>query len=441
MPEVEDHCHRRWLPAFLLITLLAASFPGAGPAQAQEDASFAGFQLNRSLPGARSLALGGAFVAVADDATAAFANPAGLSQLERPEISAEARSWSADTFYTSRGRAGFAGEADLFETGESTSDTSGLSFASFVWASTDKPWSVGVYRHQLADFSSFFASQGVVNDGSPPLFGPYTFSTDFAVENTGLSASWAFDGGLSIGLGVSHYELSLSSIERVFRDPPPGLDSNFIAQVASGGKQAEDEDVAVNAGLLLQLGPRVTLGAAYRQGPSFAMREFFQGAFDVDSELTLPDQWAVGLAIRPTDRITVSLQYDRVEYSSLLEGNRLQTAVETGIGTEGQFRLDDANELRLGVEMDFQLGRGRLLTLAVGAWHDPDHTLVYDAAVAGAGESTSSRFRRAYFRDTGEDQVHASFGAGLTVGQLQINLAADLSSRQETLAVSTVYWF
>jgi hypothetical protein len=37
--------------------------------------------------GARALGMGGAFIAVADDATAASWNPGGLVQLERPEIS------------------------------------------------------------------------------------------------------------------------------------------------------------------------------------------------------------------------------------------------------------------------------------------------------------------------------------------------------------------
>jgi hypothetical protein len=37
--------------------------------------------------GARALGMGGAFIAVADDATAASWNPGGLIQLERPEIS------------------------------------------------------------------------------------------------------------------------------------------------------------------------------------------------------------------------------------------------------------------------------------------------------------------------------------------------------------------
>lgn len=37
--------------------------------------------------GARALGMGGAFIAVADDATAASWNPGGLTQLERPEVS------------------------------------------------------------------------------------------------------------------------------------------------------------------------------------------------------------------------------------------------------------------------------------------------------------------------------------------------------------------
>ncbi len=51
-------------------------------------------------PGARSLGFGGAFAAVADDATAAFANPAGLVQLLRPEISVEETLGSYSTLFT-----------------------------------------------------------------------------------------------------------------------------------------------------------------------------------------------------------------------------------------------------------------------------------------------------------------------------------------------------
>src|SRR3989338_2646899 len=44
--------------------------------------------LNPVGSGARAIGMGGAFIAIADDATAASWNPAGLVQLEKPEISA-----------------------------------------------------------------------------------------------------------------------------------------------------------------------------------------------------------------------------------------------------------------------------------------------------------------------------------------------------------------
>ena len=65
-----------------LLALLAA--PGAAPAQAGSEAidatlaNVAELEFNFSNPGARSLAMGGAFVGRADDASAAYANPAGL---------------------------------------------------------------------------------------------------------------------------------------------------------------------------------------------------------------------------------------------------------------------------------------------------------------------------------------------------------------------------
>src|SRR5262245_30937906 len=49
------------------------------------------FQFSFVNPGARAGALGGAFVGLADDATAAEANPAGLTILTKPEVSVEYR--------------------------------------------------------------------------------------------------------------------------------------------------------------------------------------------------------------------------------------------------------------------------------------------------------------------------------------------------------------
>ena len=64
---------------YLAASMLLLAFPVRG----QEGPVT--FEFSFSNPGARAMGLGGAFAALADDATAAFANPAGLVQLLEPE--------------------------------------------------------------------------------------------------------------------------------------------------------------------------------------------------------------------------------------------------------------------------------------------------------------------------------------------------------------------
>src|SRR5688572_23177021 len=87
-------------------TLFAVLAWPAGEAWAQSNAEVnAGIQFDFSLPGARSLGMGGAFVGLADDATAAWANPAGLKILSKPEVSFEGRLWNFSNLVADRGHA------------------------------------------------------------------------------------------------------------------------------------------------------------------------------------------------------------------------------------------------------------------------------------------------------------------------------------------------
>ena len=72
-----------------VITALMITTMTAIPCQSQDSSRITSTVFTN--PGARSIGLGGAFAAIADDATAAFANPAGLVQILRPEISIELR--------------------------------------------------------------------------------------------------------------------------------------------------------------------------------------------------------------------------------------------------------------------------------------------------------------------------------------------------------------
>ncbi|MGZ8867156.1 MAG: UPF0164 family protein [Thermoanaerobaculia bacterium] len=78
---------RKTLVLFALV--LCAVVPAS--AQNTDIESLSGLQFNFGNPGARALGMGGAFLGLADDASAVEANPAGLTILRKPEVSLEVR--------------------------------------------------------------------------------------------------------------------------------------------------------------------------------------------------------------------------------------------------------------------------------------------------------------------------------------------------------------
>jgi long-subunit fatty acid transport protein len=94
-------------------------------------------------------------VALADDATAAWANPAGLVQIAEPEVSVELRYRSYSTPLVSCGR--IRGEptgmgldtVSGVRTDTNEFDVTGLAFLFFVYP-WDR-WPLSMYRHVLAN--------------------------------------------------------------------------------------------------------------------------------------------------------------------------------------------------------------------------------------------------------------------------------------------------
>src|SRR5437667_11570929 len=112
---------------FFLAICVAVTAPLA--AQNTDIESLAGLQFNFGNPGARSLGMGGAFLGLADDASAAEANPAGLTILRKPEVSIEARNYQEQQIFSTSGtfpeinRTAFSHSSNRAE----------VTFASFVY--------------------------------------------------------------------------------------------------------------------------------------------------------------------------------------------------------------------------------------------------------------------------------------------------------------------
>ena len=165
------------------------------------------------------MGFGGAFVALADDATAAFSNPAGLDQLTRPELSAELR---------------FEISTDGLAS-EDAADLTGLGFVSFVYPA--QRWSLAAYSNSLASVMLVFAEA-------------------FLVQNYGLSAAYRLSDALSLGIGLSFFDGSLD-----------GLSSSAWG---------------LNAGMIWRLAPLWKAGAFYRQGADLQFDPGIASAFPLD---------------------------------------------------------------------------------------------------------------------------------------------------------------
>jgi long-chain fatty acid transport protein len=422
-------------PAAAVVAGLMLALNAGGVAQGQQDASFSQFQLNRSLPGARSLAMGGSFVAVADDASAAYANPAGLTLLTRREVSAEGRAWENKFTFTDRGRIEGSPSGRGIDTipglvrRDGESRTSAVSFASYVDAVKDRRWIAALYYRTYADFSAQFFSQGVFSD---KRFGPYRFKTIFDVNSVGGAFAYQFGdcelykSCVRVGAALNRFSLHLDALEDVFHDPPNDGPATFHEPLdARARHQGDDAAYAVTAGVLYELGPTVRLAIAYRQGPSFSISENVFGMKST-GRLRLPAEYSAGFSWRCRHDLRLALEVDRVTYSSFIAGNSLE-----------RLHLADGTELRLGGEWVLRETsfNNKLIAMA-GAWYDPDHSLASKGPIVIEGDL----FRRAYFPE-GSAQAHFSAGFGVHWRSVQANIAGDVSRQTRTGALSAIYRF
>ncbi len=432
--------------AIVALVLLMVSF--AQTSAAQDPQPILSAQFSFSNPGARSLGMGGAFVALADDATAAWANPAGLVQISRPEISLEGRYWSYSTPFAAGGRVrgeptglGLDTNPDV-RTETSEFDTTGLAFLSFVYP--QDRLSIALYRHVLTKLEAEGATEGLFSDnleGQPFRFLDQRNRSLLEVISYGLSGGYRLTDTLSVGLGLVYYQTTVEIQSDLYLwddlGDPAGSGTSYLDERFVVGQTlfGDDWSFGLSAGLLWRFTPLWSLGGRYRQGPRVELGGEARVGSIIDfgippgsvvdlgltEQVDLPDNYGLGFAYRSGDgRLAVSFEWDRVTYSDALESLELDDQ-----------QIDDADQLHVGGQWAF-LNTKPLLAARVGAWYDPDHqTRANDQA---------NDFTRALLQP-GDDEIHFAFGLGIALESFQIDLAADFSERVSTLSLSAIYSF
>jgi len=369
-------------------------------------------QYNFAPPGARSLAMGASFIGLADDATASESNPAGLTILTKPEVSAHFRASSFDN--------------------EAPNTVSGSGFSTFnerlaspSFFSVVYPWrsaAFSLYYQRAADFRNHSFFEGVLEGGSPNYD---QADTKFRVENAGLSAAIELGSRVSVGGSLRVSQVKLDSVQRATLP-----DFGFLTRI-QGVVEDTQTEVTFNAGLLFKPVSKVSLGVVYKKGGDFGFQqtdsislvadetsEQFRDTRDV--RVTIPDTYGAGLAFRPTDRWVIAADVVRILYSDSDPGPENLNLYQVA-GEGGREALQDATELHLGTEYAWSLGNDWIVSARGGFYTDPDHD-----GLAGLDS----------------DQVHFTFGGGVVVlNRLQVDAALSLADHLKEGLISFVVRF
>jgi long-chain fatty acid transport protein len=370
-------------------------------------------QYNFAPPGARSLAMGASFIGLADDATASESNPAGLTVLTKPEVSAHFRFSSFDNV--------------------APDTVHGTGFATFnerlgspAFFSVVYPWksaAFSAYYQRAADFRNHSFFEGVLPGGSPNYD---QADTKFRVENAGLSAAVKLGAKVSVGGSLRMSRVALDSVQRATLP-----DLGFLTRIQGAVNETRTQ-ATFNAGILLRPFSKLSLGAVYKKGGNFGFHQTDSVSLvEADDEIeqfrdtraarvAIPDTYGAGVALHPTDRWVIAADVVRILYSDSDPGpdnlNLYQVA-----GEGGRAALEDAVEVHVGTEYAWTAGNDWILSLRGGVYTDPDHD-----GLAGLDS----------------DQVHVTFGGGVVVqNRLQLDAAVSLSDRLKEGLLSVVVRF
>jgi long-chain fatty acid transport protein len=399
--------------------------------------NFAQFRFNFNNPGARATGIGGAFMSIADDATASEANPAGLTTLLRPEFSFEAKGIQfiqhVDNFSHTGTAANFTLNAQDFK-----SAVISPSFASVVYPL--RRFTFAVFRHELMNFESAFYTKGSFVPGftDGTFFFPAKSSTRIHVDNYGGTIAYKFKEYLSAGVsgGVSLMSMQ-SSISRYFIAE---FNDGSLANIATIDDHSSD--FFLNVGVLVKPAANLSIGLTYKKRPSFKVQQTYRFTqYPTDSVRTgtinfnVPSSYGIGISYRPSDVLTIAVDVVRVNYSSLTKDFAITITPQDV--NPSDFAVDDGMEYHGGAEYVLFLNTIGIVFRG-GGYLEPDNKIRF---VGDPGTAFDRKIMQALFQ-SGKSYAHGTFGVGCILSNnVQFDLAGDLSSVSNTAVGSLVVRF
>ena len=343
--------------------------------------------------GARATGMGGAFIAVADDATAASWNPGGLMQLETPELSIVGSCDISRDDY----------DSDLHPEASSLNEITryDLNYFSIAYPFkiASKNMIISLNYQKLYDMHKDMDFR-ITNTGRLPGFPKYKIRDKVRFRQRGslkaLSPAYAIQITPRFSVGATFNIWT----DRLFwnNDWTSKTHESFFGIGVTGttyrNKRMRRESYShfkgfnMNFGFLWDINPTITIGAVFKTPFNASLnyryqetQKIYQPAlgsiitssikFSEHRELKMPMSYGLGMAVRLSDILTISFDVYRTNWSHFFmeDKNNHDFSPIDGVPRRHS-HVHDTTQLRLGGEYLLMLEK-TIIPLRAGLFYDP----------------------------------------------------------------------
>lgn len=341
--------------------------------------------------GARAMGMGGAFIAVADDATAASWNPAGLIQLEKPELSIvgayDSRRWE----YSSNAHP----EANT----SSHDDYVSINyFSAAIPIHLYKNMMISLNYQRLYDFQRSLSYNFNYASAGLDLNQNNHFEQSGFIGAAAVAAALELTPQLSVGVTLNLWTDELgwdNGWSEHYRSHATGIQSGVPVTIDTHIKDSYEKfrGINFNVGLLWDTQGYGTLGAVIKTPFTASIVHRFEltettaygaplnatltsGAlgFEEDVELRMPLSYGLGWSKRFRDVWTLALDVYRIEWGDyiLTDGQDNKYSPIDG-RPKDQSDVSATTHIRIGTEYLFLLPEKKAaIPLRAGLFYDPE---------------------------------------------------------------------
>ena len=359
--------------------------------------------------GARALGMGGAFIAIADDATAASWNPGGLIQLETPEVSI------VGAYFNRKEDLTFGNAPEANSSQEVSNGNVNYLSAAYPFNTFNRNMIISVNYQHLYDmtrdwnYSLNHYESGPVSDVVTSLERELSASRNIIYEDSvGISTIGTADSiqatpNISVGITINYWgsalynngwdHLNSEQAEGNIRitDDQGNLinESTFTSKSSVVSEYTIENGFNTNIGLMWNVNNKISLGAVLKtpfeanlnKKTTLNLEEPFPGLPIADvsepeiseenQNLYMPLSYGIGAAYRFTDNFSASFDIYRTEWDDFIltdeDGNK--TSPISG-KDESESSVDPTHQVRLGTEYLY-IGNKLIVPIRGGVFYDP----------------------------------------------------------------------